>query len=225
MFKHVLNGYLSCKTNHRIMKRICVTLTFTAVVFLCSNCFSQSKGVIFGTVTDGGLNEPLPFVNVGIPQIGIGAVSDLDGKYRLPNVPPGTHTLQFSYLGYAPKTREVTVVAGQGLEVDVTLAGEGVLMEEVVVKGQATGQRAAINQQINSNTIVNVISKEKLQELPDQNAAEAVGSPGRGVGIPGCRGRTTSDHSGDLSAFQQHHHQRRTAAFHPRNRTARWTSA
>ena len=45
----------------------------------------------------------------------------------------------------------------------------------MVVRGQATGQRAAINQQVNSNTIVNVISKEKLQELPDQNAAEAVG--------------------------------------------------
>lgn len=48
-------------------------------------------------------------------------------------------------------------------------------MKEVVVVGKATGQRAAINPQINSNTIVNVISKEKRQELPDQNAAESMG--------------------------------------------------
>lgn len=39
-------------------------------------------------------------------------------------------------------------------------------MKEAVVVGKATGQRAAINPQINSNTIVNVISKEKRQELP-----------------------------------------------------------
>ncbi|MEZ4852184.1 MAG: TonB-dependent receptor [Bacteroidia bacterium] len=40
---------------------------------------------------------------------------------------------------------------------------------------QVEGQQAAINQQINSNTIVNVVSKDKIQSLPDQNAAETVG--------------------------------------------------
>ena len=64
---------------------------------------------------------------------------------------------------------------------DMTLTEGGKNIQEVVVRGQATGQRAAINQQINANTIVNVISQEKLQELPDQNAAEAVG---RLAGVP-----------------------------------------
>jgi len=47
--------------------------------------------------------------------------------------------------------------------------------EEVVVTAMMRGQTAAISQQINSNTIVNVVSKEKIMELPDQNAAETVG--------------------------------------------------
>ena len=47
--------------------------------------------------------------------------------------------------------------------------------EEVTVTAQARGQVSAINQQINSSTIVNVISEEKIQELPDANAAEAIG--------------------------------------------------
>jgi len=37
------------------------------------------------------------------------------------------------------------------------------------------GQLAAINQQIVSNRIVSVVSEEKIKELPDANAAEAIG--------------------------------------------------
>ena len=48
-------------------------------------------------------------------------------------------------------------------------------VEEVVVTAQIRGQRAAINQQLASNTVANVISSEKMQELPDANAAEAIG--------------------------------------------------
>ena len=51
---------------------------------------------------------------------------------------------------------------------------EAIMGEEVVVTAMMRGQTAAINQQVNSNTIVNVVSKEKIMELPDQNAAETV---------------------------------------------------
>ncbi len=46
--------------------------------------------------------------------------------------------------------------------------------KEVVITAQLQGQQSAINQQINSNSIVNIVSKDKIQELPDQNAAETL---------------------------------------------------
>ncbi len=55
-------------------------------------------------------------------------------------------------------------------------------MEIVAIEGrtfeviaQASGQRQAINQQLSSNQIINVVSADKIQELPDANAAESVG--------------------------------------------------
>ncbi len=135
----------------------------------------QEKGVLYGVVTDGGLNEPLPFATILIEDLNLGNTSDLDGRYRITSVPPGTHQVIFSYLGYESQTLTATIVAGEEVALNVTLSEGGVTMQEVVVSGQATGQRAAINQQINANSIVNIVSKEKLQELPDQNAAEAVG--------------------------------------------------
>src|SRR3972149_1951540 len=47
--------------------------------------------------------------------------------------------------------------------------------EAVVITAQMRGQLAAINQQITAKTIVNVVSEEKIKELPDANAAEAIG--------------------------------------------------
>ena len=47
--------------------------------------------------------------------------------------------------------------------------------KEVVVTAQMQGQTAAINQQINSNIAVNVVSQDRIRELPDANAAESIG--------------------------------------------------
>lgn len=141
-------------------------------------CLAQSavaQGVIFGTVKDGAANEPLGFASVGIPALNLGATTELNGAYRLLKVPAGTHKVVISYLGYQELTFEVTVSDGKEQRLDAVFQQEAVALQTVEVKAQASGQMAAINQQLNSNTIVNVISKEKLQELPDQNAAEAVG--------------------------------------------------
>jgi TonB-dependent receptor len=52
----------------------------------------------------------------------------------------------------------------------------GIIEGEVIeITAQAEGQAAAINQQVRSNTIINVVSEEKIQELPDANAAESIG--------------------------------------------------
>ena len=61
------------------------------------------------------------------------------------------------------------------LELNVKLHSLAIEGEEVVVSAQLQGQTAAINQQLNSNTIVNVVSSDKIQELPDANVAESLG--------------------------------------------------
>jgi TonB-dependent receptor len=47
--------------------------------------------------------------------------------------------------------------------------------EAVLVTAQVEGQIAAINQQRQANTITNVVSKDRIEELPDVNAAESIG--------------------------------------------------
>ena len=101
-------------------------------------------------------------------------MTDDDGNYLLPNLRPGNYTILFSYLSYHDKEEEIVVVGGETHIVNGEMEVESIMGEEVVITAMMRGQTAAINQQIQSNTIVNVVSKEKISELPDNNAAEAI---------------------------------------------------
>lgn len=135
---------------------------------------SVASGKIEGRVIDRDAGMSLPFANVIIQGTSIGAATDDDGAYSI-TVAAGRYTLVASYIGYQTQSREVEVVEGETLEINFELVWEGVFGEEVVIRAQAAGQNMAINQQLNSNTITNVVSAARIQELPDVNAAESIG--------------------------------------------------
>lgn len=136
---------------------------------------AQSSGNVAGKILEAASGKPLAYATVVAKGLSKGTNSDVDGNYRLFNLPAGEHTLVFSYLGYQKQEMQVTIKAGETVTLNVNLEQAVVSTDEVIISAQLQGQRAAINRQLNSNTIVNVISQEKIQELPDQNAAETVG--------------------------------------------------
>ena len=133
------------------------------------------QATLRGTVRDSVTSEVLVGANVYIPGTSLGGVTDREGQYRIAGVPVGSIKLKISYIGYAPKEVDLDVSGSEPQPITVFLAPDVLVGEEVVITAQARGQVAAINQQIHSNTIVNVVSEEKIKELPDANAAEAIG--------------------------------------------------
>jgi TonB-dependent receptor len=136
--------------------------------------FAQGSGTMRGTIYDKITKDGLPGANLIIEGTSIGAATDLDGKYILRNLPAGDYTIVASYLGYVSESLDITVVANRTLEQDFRLAPTVVEGEEVVVTAQALGQLQAINQQLSSDKISNVVSESRIQELPDFNAAQAI---------------------------------------------------
>ena len=136
---------------------------------------AQGRGGVKGTLKDALSGEPLMYANVALLGTTSGTVTDDEGNYQLLNIIPGTYTLMFSYISYKDIEQEIVIVDGEVKEVNASLQVESIMGEEAVVTAMMRGQTAAISQQVNSNTIVNVVSKEKIMELPDQNAAETVG--------------------------------------------------
>jgi TonB-dependent receptor len=135
----------------------------------------QEYGGVIGTVTDQITGEGLPGATVTLKGTSIGTVTDIDGDYLLVNVPVGRQTIVYRFLGFEPREVTLDIEARTTLNEDVQLLPVAIETEEVVITGQALGQQAAINQQISANTIVSIVSQERIEELPDQNAAESVG--------------------------------------------------
>ena len=150
---------------------------------------SGANGSIHGKVVDE-LNAPMFAVSVGLEKTSIGIITDNEGNFKLLNITPGAYNLSFSFVGYETKIIYVTVEPGKDVEVNVQLSVATIMSEEVIVTAQARGQIAAINQQLNAAGVINAISTEKLKELPDISAAEAIGRlPGLSVQRDGGEGQ------------------------------------
>jgi len=128
-----------------------------------------------GTITDAANNESLIGVNIVVLGTSLGAATDIEGQFRIVGIPARTLSVKISCIGYEPQTNEIDFSKTTDVTLNVQLKPAVIQGEEVVVTAQMRGQIAAINQQITSSRIVNVVSEEKIQELPDANAAEAIG--------------------------------------------------
>ena len=135
----------------------------------------QQHGVVAGRIVDAVTGEPLYGANVILQNTAIGAATNDDGEYSISRMPAGEQVLVVRYLGYITTTIEVTVPPGERIVVDISLQPDHVEGEEVIIYTQALGQARAIRQQLNANTIMNVVSETRLRELPDANAAESIG--------------------------------------------------
>ncbi|MEX0859114.1 MAG: TonB-dependent receptor [Balneolaceae bacterium] len=152
-------------------------IAFLAFFFLPVIIFAQSinEATISGQVIDSTSNEPIFGANVFITELSKGDATDADGNFSVRAVPAGVYQVRFSYLSYRTKTVEIEVDAGETSVVRVALVPDFVMGEDIQVMAQAAGQISAIKDQLQSNTIVNVVSAERISELPDQNAAESIG--------------------------------------------------
>ena len=157
------------------MKRFTAFITLLLIAIMPQLVLGQSAGRISGKVTDAKTGEALPGGTVYLKGTSLGASTGLNGNYLIPGVPPGSYTMHVSYVGYKAREIAVKLTAGERLTEEVKLEAVGIQGKAVVVTAQASGQNAAINQQLSSHNIVNVVSAARIKELPDANAAESVG--------------------------------------------------
>lgn len=171
--------------NHSFFK----SLIFS-IIFMTGTLLAQGSGNISGTVVDKTSGDPLPGANVIVEGTSLGAATSFEGDYIIRQVPAGSYNIIVKYIGYQDQVLEVDVVANRTSEINVELDYVAIVSEEVTVSAQALGQVEAINQQLSSNTIANVVSADRIKDIPDANAAESVGRlPGISIKRSGGEGQ------------------------------------
>ena len=116
--------------------------------FLFAQNSETLKQTIRGTVVDEDTKSPIVGANVVIENSDpfLGASTDLDGKFKLENVPVGRHNITVSYLSYENRSLP-NILVGSGKEVvlNVELREAIVEMDVVTVAGSAN-KAAALNE-------------------------------------------------------------------------------
>ncbi|MBK7106504.1 MAG: TonB-dependent receptor [Ignavibacteriae bacterium] len=158
-----------------IYKSLGKILKLCSLLFIVFNSIALAQsGSLRGKVFERDTNDPLVGANIIVKGTTLGASTDFDGKFLIRNIPTGNHTLTVTYIGYNQVSKEITISANRTLEMDFTLEPQVLEGETVTITAQAKGQVSAIQQQLTADQITNVVSEERIQELPDFNAASVL---------------------------------------------------
>lgn len=139
---------------------------FFAIILLFVTLPVLSLQTIRGTIIDGTTQKPIDFVNVALfktenapPTTGV--ITDDDGNFLLPDVPPGKYFLKVSFVGYNTLSIPLNVTNKELNIGRVKLMEDSKTLSEVQVIGQGTQMRFEIDKKVFS---------------VDQNIAAAGGS-------------------------------------------------
>ncbi len=169
---------------------LCLLLAFAVPAL-----YAQSAGKITGRVIDAANGETLPGVSVYLAENpSIGTVTNLEGRYFLLSVPPGTYTVVMSYVGFTTvQTEGVEVFSGRTTEVDAELREAIIEGEEIIVMAE----RPIVVR--DRTTTVSFVSQEAIDKLPVLEVADVVRfqpgvvtSAGGGLHFRGGRTRETA---------------------------------
>ncbi|MBE9586434.1 TonB-dependent receptor [Mucilaginibacter sp. JRF] len=97
------------------------------------SAFAQT-GSVSGQVKDS--TDVIVGATVSIIQLNKGAVTDVNGRYEIKALQPGSYSLQVSYMGMVTQTREVNVKAGDKLSVNFKLQSNQRQLADVQVSGK-----------------------------------------------------------------------------------------
>ncbi len=130
------------------------------LVFLLMSPFTSiaQNFPLKGTVKNSVTGEPIEGVNVFIKDLNVGVTTDSAG-YFIMFLPQGVHSVQFSYVGYVEKKRNIAL--NRPVTLNMVLEESSQLLQEVSVSGQAEDHN------ISSAEIgVSKMSMKTIEQMP-----------------------------------------------------------
>jgi len=157
------------------VKKMRLSVLFFTTIVMISNSLAQGQGfTLTGYVKDAKNGTPLAGANVLVVGTSIGTAAIENGQYKISDLKEGKYLIRAEYIGYITAEDSISVTDDGNINLDFNLNYTTIEGKEVNVTAQAKGQMDAINRQLNARSIVNIVSSDRIQELPDANAAESV---------------------------------------------------
>ncbi len=171
------------------MKIFKLLIVYILLIFGLPGILSaQSEVKIRGRVIDKSTGKPLPDTNISVVGTGFGGISDLNGSYRIENLPDGEYKLRVTYIGYITQISSPLTVSPDHIAIaDFSLESAPFESEEIVI----SAERDLSELKLKSEQI-EIIDAKKIREGNFRNVGEAIRT------LPGVQ-ITESGHEGSQS--------------------------
>ena len=166
---HLLGRTMKTRTAYSTLALACITALGLSV----APVVHAAEGIVIGSVKDAAKARSYNGAKIKIKELDLVTEAGRDGSFRFTSIPAGTYTLEISYLGEDTITQTVVVNDNDITRAPVVM-GVGDTIDEILVRGQRSGQASAINQQRVSDRISSIVSADAIGQFPDQNAAESL---------------------------------------------------
>lgn len=154
-----------------------ITLFLIFSIFHSIPGFGQATQTVRGRVVDAVSNSPLIGVTVRIRVDSarvLGSVTDIDGSFRIEQVPLGRQTVIVSYISYETQTlSNVMVTAGKEVILDITLQESVTELSEITVTADIHDDKTATNNELA------IVSGRSFNTEDTRRYAGAIGDPSR----------------------------------------------
>lgn len=169
----------------RVSRRRLLALVGAIVCTLPGSLYAQNPVTINGRVTNEA-GTPLPFAEVAIPSLGLGALTRDDGRFAI-FVPAARVTGQsvgitIRRLGYKPQTLTVALTQPVVTQ-DFTMAPNPLQLGEIVVTGAGT---ATATEKLGN--VRNNVSSDQIVKSNEANVVEALAAKAPNVFVSGQSG-------------------------------------
>ena len=171
-----------------IRRSLRVTGALLALVLFTGSAAAQSA-VFSGKVSSGG--NPLGGASVGIPEIGAGAITNLEGRYSFTvdvvKYRGRSLNVVVRFIGYKPKRLPVVIAAGAVVK-DYELEKDVLNLEQVVVTGvsDATSQKKTA-------FAVGVVDASAIKEAPSSSPLGSLSGKVAGASVTATSGSPGSE--------------------------------
>jgi hypothetical protein len=141
---------------------LCATpLIFFIVSLASSFSIAQEYGTIRGFVTDSTSGESLPFGNVLIEELNLGASTDEYGMFLINQIPANnTYEVTVSYVGFKRKIISVFIKSSEMAELEIALIPLSIELQTIEKIGERTVEKNA------TNISIEIIPIKQLDVLP-----------------------------------------------------------
>ncbi len=138
------------------MKRLMLSLLFVSLI--SQNVAAQSS-VLQGRVTDAETGHPLPGANVVVTAVETrtGAATNLDGDFRVPNLPFGNYSVEVSFIGYATGRKRLELSSDVAVILNFALKPVSITLNPVSISASKRPEKT-----LNSPASISVIEPREI---------------------------------------------------------------